>query len=134
MKATGLGFQLPLDKFCILLGADGIAVRQTVDKRRYYFQEYDIQMDTGMPYAAPESLQEIQGSSSEASGILKRICDASLRISSLSDEQHRSCKYHQQASEDREDVCSGAAGAREGDSRVVQYFNGYFRSVHHSFF
>jgi 4'-phosphopantetheinyl transferase len=40
MKATGLGFELDLDSFCIDL-SDGISVDQHVDGRAYRFKEYD---------------------------------------------------------------------------------------------
>ncbi len=40
MKVTGLGFELPLSEFCIILGGDGISVRQQVDGRQYFFREY----------------------------------------------------------------------------------------------
>ncbi|MBE6519060.1 MAG: 4'-phosphopantetheinyl transferase superfamily protein [Thermoplasmata archaeon] len=39
MKATGLGFELPLDSFCIRLG-ERISVDQTVDGKDYSFKEY----------------------------------------------------------------------------------------------
>ncbi len=48
MKATGLGFELPLDSFCIHLGED-ISVDQTVDGNVYHFKEYD--MNDGYRYA-----------------------------------------------------------------------------------
>ena len=41
MKATGLGFSLPLDAFCMILDGDMVSVRQSVDSRRYYFHEYN---------------------------------------------------------------------------------------------
>ena len=40
MKATGLGFRLALDSFCILLSDGEISLRQSVDKRPYCFREY----------------------------------------------------------------------------------------------
>ncbi len=40
MKATGLGFGLALDDFCIILNGDSIRVEQSVDDRHYYFKEY----------------------------------------------------------------------------------------------
>jgi len=40
MKATGLGFELALDDFCVLIDRDGISVKQSVDNRQYYFKEY----------------------------------------------------------------------------------------------
>ncbi len=40
MKVTGLGFELSLDDFCIMLGDKSISVRQSVDSRRYCFREY----------------------------------------------------------------------------------------------
>lgn len=40
LKATGLGMQLPLDQFEILL-KDEISVIQNVDSRRYSFREYN---------------------------------------------------------------------------------------------
>ncbi|MCR5390616.1 MAG: 4'-phosphopantetheinyl transferase superfamily protein [Lachnospiraceae bacterium] len=49
MKATGLGFELELDDFCIVLGENDISVRQSVDNRRYHFREYD--MNDGYKYA-----------------------------------------------------------------------------------
>lgn len=42
MKATGLGFSLPLDQFCIILDSAGISVRQNVDQRAWYFREFDL--------------------------------------------------------------------------------------------
>lgn len=45
MKATGLGFQLPPDQFCICLdrpdAGQKITVRQHVDRRSYTFEEFD---------------------------------------------------------------------------------------------
>lgn len=41
MKCTGLGFRLPLNAFCVSVGADGVNVRQTVDAARYRFFEKD---------------------------------------------------------------------------------------------
>jgi len=49
MKATGLGFQLPLDAFCIVLSDGTISVRQSVDDRAYYFGEFDLR--DGFQYA-----------------------------------------------------------------------------------
>lgn len=49
MKATGLGFRLSLDQFCILLDGSMIAVRQSVDTRSYYFREFSL--DDGYKYA-----------------------------------------------------------------------------------
>jgi len=49
MKATGLGFQLPLDEFCIVLSESEISVRQSVDDRAYYFREFDLH--DGFQYA-----------------------------------------------------------------------------------
>ena len=43
MKATGLGFRLPLDAFSVIPGAGGVTLRQQVDSRQYYFREYDLQ-------------------------------------------------------------------------------------------
>ena len=40
MKATGLGFRLELDDFCILLDKNDISVRHTVDSRKYSFREF----------------------------------------------------------------------------------------------
>ena len=49
MKATGLGFMLALDDFCILPGGDDISVRQSVDKREYHFREFFL--NDGYRYA-----------------------------------------------------------------------------------
>ena len=49
MKATGLGFQLPLDSFCVILKGSGIGVEQSVDTRAYYFKELDL--NDGYKYA-----------------------------------------------------------------------------------
>lgn len=65
MKATGLGFELELDEFCILLVENDISVRQSVDSRRYHFREYD--MNDGYKYAVccadqpvlPEEIKEL---------------------------------------------------------------------------
>lgn len=62
MKATGLGFRLALDDFCILLDKDNISVRHTVDSRKYFFREFFL--NDGYRYAVcsagkkdiPESL------------------------------------------------------------------------------
>lgn len=62
MKATGLGFRLSLDDFCILLDGDDISVRHTVDSRKYFFREFFL--NDGYRYAVcsadspdiPESL------------------------------------------------------------------------------
>lgn len=49
MKATGLGFMLALDDFCILLDKDDISVRHTVDSRKYFFREFFL--NDGYRYA-----------------------------------------------------------------------------------
>lgn len=49
MKATGLGFELALDSFCIMLDSADISVRQNVDGRRYFFREYLL--NDGYKYA-----------------------------------------------------------------------------------
>ena len=49
MKATGLGLQLPLDAFCIVLDGSGIRVEQSVDARAYDFRELDF--NDGYRYA-----------------------------------------------------------------------------------
>jgi len=49
MKATGLGFQLPLDAFCIILNGSMISVEQSVDTRAYHFRELDL--NDGYKYA-----------------------------------------------------------------------------------
>ena len=49
MKATGLGFGLALDDFCILLDKDNISVRHTVDSRKYFFREFFL--NDGYRYA-----------------------------------------------------------------------------------
>ena len=49
MKATGLGLQLPLDAFCIILDGRGIRVEQSVDARAYDFRELDF--NDGYQYA-----------------------------------------------------------------------------------
>lgn len=41
MKATGLGFRLALDQFCVTIGDGRITVRQSVDDRTYHFREFD---------------------------------------------------------------------------------------------
>lgn len=41
MKATGRGFQLPLDSFCMILEDGGVSVRQSLDGRAYFFREFD---------------------------------------------------------------------------------------------
>jgi len=48
MKATGLGFHLPLDSFRIVLG-DTVQVEQHVDGREYHLREFDL--DDGYRYA-----------------------------------------------------------------------------------
>ena len=40
MKATGLGFQLPLDAFRIKLDTDGITVEQALDSQAYFFRTF----------------------------------------------------------------------------------------------
>ena len=42
MKCTGLGMRLPLDRFAITMGEDGIGVRQTVSDSDYKFFEHNI--------------------------------------------------------------------------------------------
>lgn len=42
MKVTGLGFHLPLNQFCIIIKNDKIDVRQNVNKKKYYFSEFNI--------------------------------------------------------------------------------------------
>ncbi len=49
MKATGQGFSLPLDEFCIVLNGDRVTVRQNVDERAYYFKEFCL--NDGYKYA-----------------------------------------------------------------------------------
>lgn len=49
MKATGLGLQLPLDAFCIVLDGRRIRVEQSVDTRAYDFRELDF--NDGYRYA-----------------------------------------------------------------------------------
>lgn len=39
MKATGLGMKLPLDSFSIVIGKNGVGVRQSVDSKNYDFAE-----------------------------------------------------------------------------------------------
>ena len=59
MKATGLGFKLPLDEFCISIGKEKISVSHKVDRNEYYFKEYDP--GDGYKYAccsAADSLPE----------------------------------------------------------------------------
>lgn len=48
MKATGLGFELPLNEFRISLG-DPITVEQHVDDRQYNFKEFFV--NDGYRYA-----------------------------------------------------------------------------------
>ena len=57
MKATGLGFELPLDSFKISLG-DPVEVEQTVDDREYYFREFDL--EDGYRYACCSLNDEIE--------------------------------------------------------------------------
>ncbi|MBR5109609.1 MAG: 4'-phosphopantetheinyl transferase superfamily protein [Clostridia bacterium] len=40
MKATGLGFMLPPDAFCVLLEEGKTSVRHSVDERQYFFKEF----------------------------------------------------------------------------------------------
>lgn len=42
MKITGLGFHLPLNKFCILFDGDQIGVRQNLNSKKYFFNEFNI--------------------------------------------------------------------------------------------
>ncbi|MBR5717539.1 MAG: 4'-phosphopantetheinyl transferase superfamily protein [Clostridia bacterium] len=49
MKATGLGFELALDGFSIILDGADIFVRQNVDGRSFYFHEYLL--NDGYKYA-----------------------------------------------------------------------------------
>lgn len=42
MKATGLGFKLPLNEFCIIFDGDKIGVNQSVDNKIYNFFEYKL--------------------------------------------------------------------------------------------
>lgn len=49
MKATGLGFGLALDSFCVIPGSDAISLRQTADSRKLYFREYFL--NDGYRYA-----------------------------------------------------------------------------------
>lgn len=59
MKATGLGFALALDAFCILLSEDGVSVRQSVDKRSYSFREFDLH--DGYRYAVCSAEKALDG-------------------------------------------------------------------------
>ena len=49
MKATGLGFTLPLNQFCVILGGSKASVKQNVDNRSYCFREFEL--DDGYKYA-----------------------------------------------------------------------------------
>ena len=49
LKATGRGFQLPLNQFCVSFHDGDITVSQSVDQRNYYFQEFDL--NDGYRYA-----------------------------------------------------------------------------------
>ncbi len=64
MKATGLGFMLPLSSFCILLGEKGISVRQQADGREYHFRE--LALDDGYKYAVCSAGKEIVSARTEA--------------------------------------------------------------------
>lgn len=59
MKATGLGFRLPLDSFRIDLG-DAVTVEQHVDGSEYRFAEYDV--NDGCRYAVCCRNGDIDGS------------------------------------------------------------------------
>ncbi|MCQ2078787.1 MAG: 4'-phosphopantetheinyl transferase superfamily protein [archaeon] len=48
MKATGLGFQIPLDSFCVSLD-DTVTVEQHVDDREYFLREFRV--ESGYRYA-----------------------------------------------------------------------------------
>ena len=62
MKATGLGFMLPPDAFCILLEEEKISVRQSVDGRQYFFKEFH--QDDGYRYAVCSAGRAIRDSES----------------------------------------------------------------------
>ena len=49
MKATGLGFQLPLNQFCVTFRGSEVVVQQSVDARDYFFREFDL--NDGYKYA-----------------------------------------------------------------------------------
>lgn len=57
MKATGLGFELALDDFCIVFEKEDISVRHSVDSRRYNFREFDL--NDGYKYAVCCSEQPV---------------------------------------------------------------------------
>ena len=59
MKATGLGFQLPLKDFCVTPGDGGIAIRQNVDDRSYFFKEFD--RNDGYRYAVCSADRPLDG-------------------------------------------------------------------------
>ncbi len=42
IKATGLGFELPLNSFCMHLDGQNITVEQSIDSREYHFKEFDL--------------------------------------------------------------------------------------------
>ena len=49
MKATGLGMELALDSFRVIIDGEKINVEQFVDRNNYYFREYDLK--NGYKYA-----------------------------------------------------------------------------------
>ena len=58
MKVTGLGMSLPLDAFEIMIGDDGISVRQNVSDACFEFKEYF--RNDGYCYASCRKLSENQ--------------------------------------------------------------------------
>ncbi|MBO4419618.1 MAG: 4'-phosphopantetheinyl transferase superfamily protein [Oscillospiraceae bacterium] len=60
LKVTGLGFQLPLNSFCIRIEEEKISLRQTVDDRSYSFRKFH---SDGYKYAvcsAEQSLDRVR--------------------------------------------------------------------------
>lgn len=45
IKATGMGMSMPMKSFCINIGKDGISVKQDLNQKTYYFQEFNFLRD-----------------------------------------------------------------------------------------
>lgn len=45
IKSTGMGMRLPMNAFCIHFDSDGISVKQELNNRTYYLQEWNLCRD-----------------------------------------------------------------------------------------
>lgn len=60
VKITGQGLHLSLNSFCILLNEKNISVRQEIDRKKYFFAEFDSIPDYSCSLCALEDCGEIR--------------------------------------------------------------------------